>query len=212
MDEFQGKLAPFIKEYGIALSLSIVGLICVGYGLLSLSQTHKADSASDFPPSQTITTARPPLSPPVKQITIDIEGSVQKPGVYKLPSDSRIQNALIIAGGLSGNADRQQVSQNLNLAAPLTDGAKIYIPAVGEQMTGSVMSSNISSGNAVQGASAVNINQASESELDALAGVGPVTAQKIISNRPYASIDDLISKKVVGQSVYGKIKDFVTVY
>jgi competence protein ComEA len=70
------------------------------------------------------------------------------------------------------------------------------------------------SSGSVQGSStgSVNINQATEEELDALPGVGPVTAQKIISNRPYQSVDDLVSKKAVGQSVFSKIKDQVRVY
>ena len=58
----------------------------------------------------------------------------------------------------------------------------------------------------------VNINTASETELDALPGVGPVTAQKIISNRPYQKIDDLVSKKAVGASVFSKIKDQISIY
>jgi len=71
-------------------------------------------------------------------------------------------------------------------------------------------SSNLSG--TVAGSSTVNINQASAEELDALPGIGPVTAQKIISNRPYQSAQDLLEKKVVGQSEFTKIKDEVSVY
>lgn len=126
----------------------------------------------------------------------------------------RIQDALIAGGGgLSENADRQQVAQNLNLAAPLTDVAKLYIPSVGEQMTGSSGMADSSSGDVEDSATrTVNINQASESELDALPGIGPMTAQKIISNRPYQNVQDLLDKKVLGQSVFSKIKDQVSVY
>src|SRR5476651_670872 len=93
------------------------------------------------------------------------------------------------------------------------DGAKLYIPAVGEHVmtSGSALDSStgIIQGN---GTKTVNINQASESDRDALPGVGPVTAQKIIDKRPYQSVQELLDKKVVGQSVFLKIKDQVSVY
>ena len=102
------------------------------------------------------------------------------------------------------------------MAAPLTDGAKLYIPAVGEQMTGSGESSNSSSAddNTVLGAQTktININTASDSDLETLSGVGPATAQKIIAGRPYHSAQELLDKKIVGTSVFGKIKEKVTVY
>jgi len=181
----------------------------MGFGLLTLSQPQTSESAGNPQPSQAaFSQPRTLISPIAKQITIDIEGAVEKPGVYTLPANSRIQNALIAAGGLSQTADRQQVSQNLNLAAVLTDGAKLYIPAVGEQMAGSGAGSTNASGN-VQGASLkmVNINLASESDLDALPGVGQVTAQKIIDNRPYQSVQELLDKKVklISVCVRGRI-------
>lgn len=209
--EWKEQILLFFKEHVMALMFGIIGLLCLCYGFISLSHPQQT-SDSQF---QNLQTPSIPvkISSVSKQITIDIEGAVQKPGVYKVPSDARIQDALIAAGGLSKDADRQQVAQNLDLAAPLTDGTKLYIPAIGEQMMTSGDTSNSSSGS-VQGASTgtVNINQASESELDALPGVGPVTAQKIINNRPYQSVQELLDKKVVGQSVFSKIKDQVSVY
>lgn len=204
-------MLPFLKEHVIAIVFGAVGLICLSYGAISLLHPQQTIDP-EFPPleasSRTIK-----VTPVVKKITIDVEGAVQKPGVYQLPADSRTQDALVAAGGLSQNADHQEVAQNLNLASQLTDGAKLYIPTIGEQMVTSGSASTSSSGN-VAGASTgkVNINQASESELDALPGIGPVTAQKIISNRPYQSVQDVIDKKAVGQSVFSKIKDLVSVY
>jgi competence protein ComEA len=211
--ELQEKLLPFIKEHGIALFLGVVGLFCLGYGLITLSQPQTPEFSNLQPSQDTISSVRAPVTTIPKQITIDIEGSVQKPGVYTLPATSRTQDALIAAGGLSENADRQQVAQRLNLAAPLTDGAKLYIPVAGEQMVAAGTGSDSSTGT-VKGASSktININQSNEADLDALPGVGPVTAQKIIDNRPYQSVQDLLDKKIVGQSVFTKIKDQVTVY
>jgi competence protein ComEA len=207
---------PFLKEHALALGLGLAGILCLGYGLVSLSASPKQDNGMDFQSNHQAETAKSTTTKSTKEITVDIEGAVQKPGVYKLDSTSRIQDALIVAGGLSKNADRAKVSQNVNLAAPLIDSAKLYIPAVGEQSAPSGSSTNSSSGstNGVLGAETkmVNINTASESELDALPGVGPVTAQKIIGNRPYQKIDELVSKKAVGASVFAKIKDQVSVY
>lgn len=140
------------------------------------------------------------------QISIDIEGAIVNPGVYELSSGSRIQDLLIKAGGLAGWADRDWISQNLNLAAKLVDGGKVYIPKIGEK----------SSGAAVLGyentQDKININNASSGELDKLAGVGPVTAQKIIDGRPYQAIEDLINRKIINKSTFEKIKDKISLY
>lgn len=211
--DWKETLLPFLKEHSIALVFGVIGLICLSYGLISLSNPQASEDSQFQNLQNPSSDAKIPPSPVIKQITIDIEGAVEKPGVYKIPADSRIQDALIAAGGLSQSADRSQIAQNLNLASPLTDGAKLYIPAVGEQTTGSSSTLNSSSG-IVQGASngLVNINQASESELDALPGIGPVTAQKIISDRPYQSTQDILNKKAVGASEFTKIKDQISVY
>ncbi len=214
MDE---RIILFLKEHALALLLGTAGLICLGYGLFTLSMQSKADNGVEFQSGQhAADQKRNVSSKSSKQITIDIEGAVHKPGVYTLPATSRIQDALIAAGGLAENADRKKVSQTVNLAAQLIDSAKLYIPPVGEQSSASGGVSDTSSGSSdsVLGAATkmININTASESELDALPGVGPVTAQKIIANRPYQGVQDMVSKKAVGASVFSKIKDQVSVY
>ena len=67
------------------------------------------------------------------EIVVEIAGEVERPGVYKLPKNSRIEDLLVAAGGVSPNADRDWMEKSLNRAARLADGTKIYIPAVGEQ-------------------------------------------------------------------------------
>ncbi|MBI2032702.1 MAG: ComEA family DNA-binding protein [Candidatus Levybacteria bacterium] len=138
------------------------------------------------------------------KLLVDIEGAVTKPGLYKLPSDSRIQDVLIACGGFSGEADRDFIEKNINLASKVTDGMKIYIPRVGESLSSGVNTA-IS-----PGSSLVGVNSAGQAELEALPGIGPVTAGKIIAGRPYSSIDDLVAKKAVSQSVFEKIKDQIS--
>ena len=138
-----------------------------------------------------------------QRIVVHVDGAVAKPGVYELDSGARVSDAVSASGGLSKDADTAKV----NLAAKVSDGQKIYIPKIGEQSAGGSQSVAGDSTSAL-----VNINTASESQLDTLPGIGPVTAQKIIASRPYSTPEELLSKKAVGQSVYGKIKDLVTVY
>ena len=116
-------LVDKIKPFWLPIVLGICGLIFLGYGLITLSLSKKdkpdilLEAANDTSPLAK-TTSVP------KQITVDIEGGVLKPGVYKLAEDARIQDALIAAGGLSDKADREKVSKELNLAAKLIDGGE----------------------------------------------------------------------------------------
>ena len=140
-----------------------------------------------------------------QRIVVHVDGAVEKPGVYEMSADSRVSDAVSVSGGLSESADMVRV----NLAAKVTDGQKIYIPSFAEVSEGKPFGQSVA-GNSTS--ALVNINTAAESQLDTLPGVGPVTAQKIIASRPYGSPEELLTKKAVGQSVYEKIKDMVTVY
>ncbi|MBI2613466.1 MAG: ComEA family DNA-binding protein [Candidatus Levybacteria bacterium] len=192
------KYLPLLKKHWLPLSLASLGMIFFAYGLIGLffvNQSASEDIVFESSEEQS--------SKEAKTIFIDIEGAVVRPGLYKLPQDSRIQDALVAAGGLAASADRNFVAKNINLAIKLTDGAKIYIPNVGEAVSGA---------SALNASSQVNINTSSQSELEALPGIGPVTAQKIIGNRPYGSADELLKRKIVGSKVFDQIKDKITVY
>ncbi len=139
-------------------------------------------------------------------IAVDVGGAVIKPGVYELKVGARINDALIAAGGLGEEADREWVEKNLNLAQKVTDGQKIYIPSQEESNTNKVSPSFN------KGETFVKINTASAAELDTLWGVGPATAQKIISGRPYSNIEDLLTKKIIKSNVYETIKDKISLY
>lgn len=181
------------KSKIIPLGLSIVGLILLSTGLIS--------SLNSKPEDITFNQAEPVSSSSAKEIKVDVSGAVVKPGVYSLPENSRIQDALIAASGLSFEADRNWVSKNINLAQKIIDGFKIYIPRIGEFFVSTSTKSNL-----------ININSASESELDSLPGIGAITAQKIIEGRPYSDINELTVKKVVSTKVFEKIKGSISVY
>lgn len=140
-------------------------------------------------------------------MTVEIAGSVLKPGVYQLQTGARIDDLLIQAGGLSAGADRDWVAKNLNRAVKVLDGQKVYIPKVGESKT-----SSTSSTSGAQVGGLVNINSATFKDLDSLPGIGETRAQSIISGRPYASPEELVTRKILPKSVYEKIKEKITAY
>jgi competence protein ComEA len=149
------------------------------------------------------------------QIVIDISGEVEKPGVYHLDEGSRIEDAITASGGLSINADREWVDKNLNKAAKLSDGQKIYIPNQQSKVLSATVSSdksNVAQSYNEAATGLVNINSSSLSDLDGLPGIGQVYAQKIIDQRPYSDIHDLVSKKVIKESLFNKIKDKISIY
>ncbi|MEK9176222.1 MAG: helix-hairpin-helix domain-containing protein, partial [Patescibacteria group bacterium] len=107
-------------------------------------------------------------------------------------------------GGMSEDADRDYVQKNINLAQKASDGLKIYVPRLGEQVLSASNSTSDSPG------PVLNINSATFSDLDSLPGVGQVTADKIIQGRPYSDINELVERKIVGQAVFEKIKDKIS--
>lgn len=201
----------------MALVLAALGLLLILIGIASM--VHSENKSSLFPGGNKDegVIIEQAASDEQVSIVVDVAGAVLKPGVYKLPAAARLQEALIAASGLADDADREYLSKNLNLAAKLTDGAKIYIPTIGEGITHSASSGQAGTtgrGGMVAGSVSglVSINTGSQGELEDLPGIGPKTAQKIIDNRPYSSVDELLTKKVVGQKVFGEIRDRLSVY
>ncbi len=192
-------LESFWEKARIPIILGFLGLVLVGTGILFILKTTQPEDKVEIISSQTST---------LGTIFADIEGAVQKPGVYELSSGSRLQDLLVAAGGLSGEADREWVEKSLNRAEKLSDGFKKYIPKKGENLQPQKTQSEALSTQK----ELVNINTASTSELEALWGIGPVTAQKIIDNRPYSQVSDLLTKKILGSNVYQRITEQLTVY
>jgi len=147
-------------------------------------------------------------------IFVEVAGQVTNPGVYQLAKGARVEDVLIKAGGLSEKADREWVAKNLNRAAILTDGQKIYLPSMTQQsQVASANNSNVyQSDTSGRGSGLVDINSASSTELDSLNGIGPVYAQKIIEQRPYSNIEELSLRKIIPASTFEKIKDQISVY
>ena len=191
------KVKAFARQNLPVVLLFSAGIVLLLIGLIQFFGQQKA--SVDFKSGEHVARESGSSS----QIFVDVSGQVMKPGVYGLKGDARIQEALVAAGGLSSDADREYVSKYMNLAQKVTDGMKLYVPKVSENMKGSAIAGTNQTG-------LVSINSGSLSDLDKLSGVGPVTAQRIIDGRPYASLDELVSKKAINSSVFTKIKDSIS--
>jgi len=174
------------------LSLSVVGLMLMGWGVWRSGRGDKveieyieADGEEEI------------------WLWVDVGGAVERPGVYELEEGSRIKDGLIAAGGLADEADRDYVSRMINLAEKVEDGEKVYIPFREEEAVLGV---------AVSNEGMVNLNTASESQLDTLWGVGQARAKGIIDGRPYASVEEVVERGVLPASVVEKNDGVLTVY
>lgn len=181
---------------------------------LLLDDGRPQDAAGLFRSSPGSATQMPFGSPPTTQLVVDVQGAVVRAGLHRLASGSRVGDAIAAAGGYSGQADLRAAAAQLNLAQPLTDGAKVYVPARGDQ-TPSAAGTSPPTGTEGAGAGGpIDINSASPAQLDTLPGIGPVTAGKIIAAREemrFASVDELLARKVVGPATFEKIRTLVTV-
>ncbi len=211
------KITSFIASYKLPFVIGFLGLICLGYGLISSIFPFAEKNTQDivFTAGNESKNVIEQVSAEVK-IVVDINGAVTNPGVFTFDEKARLADGLEAAGGLSEEADKEFVAREFNLAMKLKDGMKIYIPAVGEGIGSAAVAGVSAIGNSGgvlgENTDLININTANQSELDTLPGVGKVTAGKIIDGRPYSSIEELLEKKIVKQSVYEDIKDQITVY
>ncbi len=142
-------------------------------------------------------------------ICVYVCGQVNCPGVYELPSDSRVCDAIDKAGGMKDTA-----SQDFwNLAETLEDGEMIYVPSVDEVSSESI--SSINSNGDSDDTGKININTASESELMTLTGIGRSKAKGIIEYRTkngrFSSIDELKNVSGIGDAILNKIREQITI-
>ncbi len=147
-------------------------------------------------------------APTEKPVIVYITGAVPRPGVYALPKNARVQDAISAAGGFLAEAEKSQI----NLAALLEDGEKLDIPYLegASPVLGTPVPAVVTSTTEL-----IDINIASAAELETLPGIGPTTAQKIIDyreqNGPFLSTEDIINVPGIGPGTYERIKDLITV-
>jgi competence protein ComEA len=179
------------------------GVVCgfLGVGLLLL--------ATSQPRGEPVQLIPPPTPAPM---IVHVAGAVNEPGVLSLQSGSRVKDAIEKAGGLADTAD----SSLINLAMLVNDGMQIWVPAVqvdpsSEHIPGITNQAQVPD----HPGNLININTASQVELETLSGIGPVIANAIIQFRlehgPYKVIDDIQAVSGIGPVVFEKIKPFITI-
>jgi competence protein ComEA len=187
---------------GLLILLAIVaGLVACSFGAIALSISRQGGQV------EVVSGAGDSAAPtvPAQMLVVEVAGAVAHPGVYSLPQGSRASDAITAAGGYSPDVDPRQVEAQLNLAAKLQDGEVVRVPRRGD---------GASPTQAGASGGLVNLNTATSELLDTLPGVGPATAAKILASRdkqPFASVDDLVTRKVVSATTLAKFRDLVTV-
>ena len=192
-------LLRFGSKFQTSIILALIGTALIGAGL-STTSIFKNSAEPEFIPAQQNEEVK-------EEIVVDISGAVKKPGVYTFERGSRVNEAIESAGGYTKLADRDWISKNINLATKLVDAQKIYIAKIGE----SGIVSGVSQSTTANLSAKININSATEAELDSLPGIGEVRTGKIIAGRPYSSIEELLSKKILGEGTFAKIKNLISV-
>ena len=183
----------FSRNQKIALSI-IAAIVLSLSGLIVLRGNTQINAAPEIIP---ITIAEP-------EIFVDVTGAVNNPGVYTLTGRSRVIDAIKAAGDSAPGADLSTI----NLARVLNDGEQIYVDSTVVNSSGQRVSKKVSSG-------PININRATLRQLDALDGIGPVIAGRIIEyrkkNGSFLTIDDLQKVSGIGAAKFAQIKSKVRI-
>ncbi|MBP9820420.1 helix-hairpin-helix domain-containing protein [Candidatus Woesebacteria bacterium] len=154
------------------------------------------------------------------ELYIDVSGAVVSPGMYAVEKTARAGAAVAAAGGLTKQANQTYILKYFNAAAPISDGQKIYIPFANEDLLDSSQQaaaqanadqdSRATTAQAVgQGVNKVSINKASSSQLDSLPGIGAARSEQIIAGRPYTSLEDLVQRKVLSESIFSQLEGLI---
>ena len=201
---------------------------CIITSLISTNDKAKALPGSSLPQSaQSAVTSKAAQQ---KTVRVQVSGAVLEPGIYDIPVNCRVEEAIAAAGGLTENAD----SERVNLVRKVRDGMQIRVPVQKAARTSRTQRKNAQVtaglgesaskkyGSAKAGSGKKNnnqmprvrINSASASELQQLPGIGPALAQRIVDIRSrgrFASVEDLLRVPGIGKAKLAKLRDYVEV-
>jgi len=210
------RATAWVTWFGIGrLVAASAATVVVCAGAFWLVRTPPPATESALPrASTTLATAGEPVPAPSSApeplvILIHVAGAVVEPGVYRLDPGGRVRDAVVAAGGPTGDADWNA----LNLAAPVVDGSKVYVPRVGEEVP-PALTAPAAPAVATDAPMPIDLNAATVSELDELPGIGPATAAAIVTERerngPFLDVDDLDRVPGIGPAKLEALRGLVT--
>ena len=186
---------PVSRRRALVLAAAALALLVVAGRTLA-----GAGAAAEQPPAALVA-ERPSAA---SKLVVHVAGAVHRPGLYRLAEGKRVADAVARAGGATAPADTAAI----NLAAPLADGIQVLIPSRVAGAAGAAAGSDGAPGRRV------SLSSATFADLDALPGIGPVTAQKILDYRAqhggFSSVDDLDAISGIGPARIEQLRDLVT--
>lgn len=208
-----------IKHYGIGIIGILLGLI-LGVGGMTLSNRQQPAPIEIIPAPPT-PSPEPTQTPAPMQVFVN--GAVHHPDVYELPPNAIVRDAVQAAGGFMADANAEVV----NLAQPLQPGMQVRVPFLGEEtavpaailiaptLAAPLGSESASRGVTITIGGLININTATQAELETLPGIGPSTARSIITHREenglFATIEDIMDVSGIGPAKFAAIEELITV-
>lgn len=227
--ELRSRLAP------ARVAVGVVVVVAVGFGAVWLLRAPAPPVEASLPLARPLvsTVAAAPgaaavagaasTSTTAGEVVVQIAGAVVQPGVYRLAAGARVADLIAAAGGVTAAADPGSVL----LAAPVADGARVYVPEVGESpppppspptvpgVSGASGADSADAGGSNSVSAPLDLNAATEAELDDLPGVGPATATAIVAHRqqsgPFSSVDQLLDVRGIGPAKLEAIRALVRV-
>jgi competence protein ComEA len=206
----------------VGVLLACILILGAGFGLATLRQRSQPAPIEIIPPPATATIPPTPSPEPTSTtgpLRVYVSGAVANPAVYELPPGSIIDDAVRAAGGFATGADPVAI----NLAAPLADGMQVYVPLLGEvaatpppvsQPPAPAATEEVRMGGVTIGG-LININTATQTDLEMLPGIGPAMAANVIAHReangPFATIESILDVPGIGEGRFEAIRDLITV-
>lgn len=209
------RLGTSVAAVVVVLVVASVGVVVVGWIAfghttpppeLTIPYADGVESGGSAPSAPA-----PTSSVPTVEVLVHAAGAVSHPGVYSLAEGARVGDLLAVAGGPVDGADLDR----LNLAAPVADGSRVYVPRIGEAVPPAILGPDVSADADGAPSVPVDLNTADAAALESLPGIGPATAEAILAHReqhgPFRSVDDLLDVRGIGDAKLEALRDLVAV-
>ena len=188
------KSQHFFHEYRVPLVFLVASAVCIVSSVLVYTKTLETSDPIQFSSDKQVNSASESA-----KVAVDVRGAVVRSGVYYVQSSARIADVIALAGGVSDLVDTDLADKMLNYAGFVSDGMKIYVPK--KENISSEQPQSLTSMEAI-----VSVNTDSSTQLESLPDIGEITAKKIIDNRPYGSLEELVTKHVFSASLLEKLR------